>query len=143
MSKDQQAEPLKIYDLKERTARFGEAVIRFAQLLPRGPVTNPLISQLVASGTSIGANYCEADEGETRRDFMHKIGICTKEASETCYWLRMIAVADPESKARARLLWQEAKELNLIFAKIFRHKKSAPSNDRSPKQTLPDSRTLS
>lgn len=73
----------KIYDLEERTAVFGENVIRFAKKIPQNPITNPLITQLVKSGTSIGANYCEADDAESKQDFKHKIGICKKEARET------------------------------------------------------------
>jgi four helix bundle protein len=83
-------------------------------------VTAPLISQLVAAATSIGANYFEADNGESKRDFRHKIGLCRKEAHETKYWFRMIARASPKSRKDARPLWQEAKELHLIFAKIWR-----------------------
>src|ERR1044071_7899795 len=108
------------FDLEERTARFGEAMIAFCKQLRVNPITAPLISQLVRSATSIGANYCEADDAESRKDFRHKIGICRKEARETKYWFRMIARAAPESKAPARPLWQEAKELHLIFCKIVR-----------------------
>ena len=56
------------YDLEERTALFGEAIIRFAKKIPRNPVNNRLIGQLVGAGTSVGANYCEADEGVSRKD---------------------------------------------------------------------------
>jgi four helix bundle protein len=108
------------YDLEERTARFAEKVIDFVSELERTAITLPLISQLVRSATSIGANYCEADDAESRKDFRHKIGICRKESRETKYWFRMIAHAAPESKAPARQLWQEAKELHLIFCKILR-----------------------
>jgi len=108
------------YDLEERTAVFAEKVIDFVSELERTAITLPLISQLVRSATSIGANYCEADDAESRKDFRHKIGICRKEARETKYWFRMIARAVPESKAAARPLWQEAKELHLIFCKILR-----------------------
>jgi four helix bundle protein len=110
----------KIYDLEERTARFGEEIIRFAKRIPRDTVTSSLIGQLVDSGTSIGANYCEADDAESGRDFKHKIGICKKEARETKHWLRMIMVACPELKEDAMKYWQEAKELNLIFNAIVR-----------------------
>jgi len=106
------------YDLAERTALFGENVIKFAKKIPQNPVTLPLISQFVRSGTSVGANYCEADDAESRKDFQHKIGICKKEAREVKYWLRMIVVACPELKEEATLLWNEAKELNLIFNAI-------------------------
>lgn len=109
-----------VYDLEERTARFGEAVIRFAKRLPRNPVTVPLIGQIVRTGTSVGANYCEADDVVWTKDFRHRIGICRKEARESKYWLRMIAAAEPASKQEARVLWQEAKKLHLIFAAIWR-----------------------
>ena len=108
------------YDLEERTAKFGEAVIAFARGIPRDPVTTPLISQVVRAGTSVGANYCEADDAVSRKEFKHKIGTCKKEARETKFWLRQIAAAAPDCKAECRTLWQEAKELHLIFAKIWR-----------------------
>ncbi len=109
----------KKYDLEERTAKFGENIIAFAKILPTNSVTQRVIPQLVASGTSIGANYCEADDAESGKDFKHKIGICKKEARETKYWLRIIATATPELKERLRGLWQEAKELHLIFNTIY------------------------
>jgi len=83
-------------------------------------VTRDMITQLVNCGTSVGANYAEANDGVSKKDFRSKIGICKKEASETKYWLRQMANAVPERKDVARPLWQEAKELHLIFAKIFR-----------------------
>ncbi len=101
------------FDLEERTAQFGEVVIRFAKTLPKNTVTTPLISQVVRSGTSIGANYCEADDAVSKKDFKNKIGTCRKEARETKHWLRMIAAAEPDVK-------DEARELHLIFAAIWR-----------------------
>ena len=112
------------YDLEERTAKFGAAIIIFAKKIPESPVTRSLISQLVRSGTSIGANYCEADDAESRKDFIHKIGICKKEARETKHWLRMVATAVPELKEEARKLWSEAKELSLIFNAVVRSSRS-------------------
>ena len=108
------------YDLEERTGRFGEAAIAFAGGVPRGDVTSPLVRQFVRSATSVGANYTEADDAVSRRDFRHRISICKKEARETKHWLRMIAAAVPELKEPARGLWQEANELHLIFASIGR-----------------------
>ena len=113
-------EILKKYDLEERTAKFGEDVITFCKKVPRGPITDPLITQLVKCGTSTGANYCEADDAESKMDFRHKIGICKKESREAKHFLRMIAIAVPELKTDARILWQEAKELNLIFNAIYK-----------------------
>jgi len=114
----------KTYDLEERTAQFGEAVIGFARRLPNTPVVLPLIKQIVRSGTSVGANYCEADDAVSKKDFRHKISLCKKEVRETKHWLRMIACAHPDSKQQARNLWQEAKELHLIFAAIMRNTKT-------------------
>lgn len=110
----------KKFDLEERTAKFGEAIIKFCQKIPRGPITDPLIIQLIKCGTSIGANYCEADDAESKADFKHKIGICKKETRETKHFIRMIVVAVPSLKDEAKSLWQEAKELNLIFNSIYR-----------------------
>lgn len=121
-------DPIRKYDLEERTAKFGEEIIRFAKKIPENSVTKPLITQLVKAGTSIGANYCEADDAESGKDFCHKIGICKKESRETKYWPRMIAVAVPELKDEARKLWQEAKELNLIFNSIVNKLKKKRQN---------------
>ena len=112
------------YDLEERTALFGEQAVEFAKRIPSGPVNMPLISQFVRSATSVGANYCEADDAGTKKDFLHKIGICKREARETKHWLRMIARAENSLKDQARVLWREAKELHLIFAAIGRKGKS-------------------
>ena len=66
------------YDLEERTARFEKEVIEFTKRISVSVITRPLITQLVRSATSIGANYCEADDAESKRDFIHKIAICKK-----------------------------------------------------------------
>ncbi|MCL5094130.1 MAG: four helix bundle protein [Patescibacteria group bacterium] len=107
------------YDLEERTAKFGEAIILLAKKIIQNPITLPLVSQLVRAATSIGANYAEADDAESGKDFKHKIGICKKESREVKHWLRMIAAACPELKDESRALWNEAKELNLIFNSII------------------------
>ncbi|MBI5181813.1 MAG: four helix bundle protein [Nitrospirae bacterium] len=114
MSNDKKAK----YDLEDRTAKFGENIIKFAKKIPQTPITLPLISQLVKAGTSVGANYCEADCAESKKDFEHKLGICKKESKESKHWLRMISVAVPELKDEPRILWQEANELNLLFSSI-------------------------
>ena len=109
------------YDLEERTARFG-AVIDFAKEIPQNAVTNRLINQLVGAATSIGANYVEADNAVSKKEFLKSIGTCRKEARETKHFLRMIVRAVPELKPTARVLWLEARELHLIFSKIWRNK---------------------
>lgn len=107
------------YDLEERTAKFGSDTILFCKKIQKNPINNPLITQLIKCGTSVGANYCEADDAESKQDFKHKIGICKKEAREAKHFIRMVVVANPELKENAKILWQEAKELNLIFNKIY------------------------
>ena len=106
------------YDLEERTAKFGENIIDFAKTLPKNIITVSIIVQLVKSGTSIGANYCEAIGASSKKDFRNKIFICKKESQETKHWLRMISKAVPESKEKTIKLWKEAQELTLIFNKI-------------------------
>lgn len=108
----------KIYDLEGRTAKFGANIIKFVSRIPRTILNETIIIQLIRSATSIGANYCEADDAESRKDFRHKIGICKKEARETTYWLRMATTIAPSLKTEAIVLWHEAKELNLIFNAI-------------------------
>jgi four helix bundle protein len=108
------------FDLEDRTARFGESVIAFAKRTPVNLITTPLIAQLVRSGTSVGANYVEADDADSKKDFHFKIGLARREARESKHWLRMIVAAEPGMKDSARPLWQEAKELNLIFGTIRR-----------------------
>ena len=112
------------YDLEERTAKFGEDVIKFCRDMPRNELTRRIIDQLIGCGTSVGANYCEADDAESGKDFYHKIGICKKESREAKHFFRMAAVAVPEMAEPARKLWVEAKELNLIFNKIYQKSKN-------------------
>ncbi|PIR13915.1 four helix bundle protein [Candidatus Falkowbacteria bacterium CG11_big_fil_rev_8_21_14_0_20_39_10] len=108
------------YDLEERTAKFGEEIIKFCRSVKEDNITRSLLSQAVRSGTSLGANYMEANQASSRKDFKNKIRICQKESNETKHWLRMIAMAVPEKKEECRILWKETHELTLIFAKISR-----------------------
>ena len=98
-------------------------MIDFAKTIPQGAVTNRIISQLVGAGTSVGANYVEADDAVSKKEFLKNIGTCRKEARETKHFLRMAVRAVPELTPQARKLWVEAKELHLIFCKIGRSKK--------------------
>ena len=118
----EEVETKRVYDLEERTARFGEAIIDFAKRIPQNPVTNRIITQLVGAGISVGANYVEADDAVSKKDFLKSIGTCRKEAREAKHFLRMIVRAAPELKLQARTLWIEAKELHLIFSRIWRNK---------------------
>lgn len=110
----------KTFDLEERTAKFGEQVISFCKAMPLNEITRPLVNQLIRSATSIGANYMEANGADSKNDFRAKISICKKESKETMHWLRMTWYAEADKIVEAKRLWQEAKELSLIFGAINR-----------------------
>lgn len=109
------------YNLEERTAKFGEMIIDLCKKAPRTIVTIPVIDQLIRAGTSIGANYCEANGASSKKDFKNKIYICKKESKECKYWLRMLARADKILTSECRELWQEAQEFTMIFSKAAAH----------------------
>lgn len=111
------------FDLEDRTARFSEKTIDFLKKLPQDTITKPLISQLIRSATSVGANYCEANEANSKRDFINKIAVSKKEIKETRYWLRIISYTLPDTKKEMSNLFQEAQELNLIFSAIIKNSK--------------------
>jgi four helix bundle protein len=109
------------FDLEERTARFGERIIRFAKKIPRGPQhpeNNRLVDQLVGAGTSVGANYCEANDCVSRRDFKFTIKRCIKEAKEARFFLRMASASEPSLADEAREIYREGTELIRIFASM-------------------------
>jgi four helix bundle protein len=121
----EEPETKRVYDFEERTARFGEAIIDFAKSIPQNPVTNRIITQLVGAGTSVGANYVEADDAVSKPrklSGLKSIGTRRKEAREIKHFLRMAVRAVPELKPQAGTLWLEARELHLIFSKIWRNK---------------------
>ena len=113
----------KLYDLEERTTVFSEDVIDFLLSLKRHPIVDPLMTQLVRSATSIGANYCEADDANTTKEFRYRISLSAREAHETKYFCRLLAKAVPAKADEARRLWKEADELNRILKTI--HRKTA------------------
>jgi four helix bundle protein len=122
-NKAQSSNNKKKYDLEERTAQFGEAIIEPAKTLPKDPINSPLISQIVRAGTSIGANYMEADGTESKKDCHYRISICKRESKETRHWPRMIAKANPGRRNECQNLLREAQELSLIFSSILLPKK--------------------
>jgi four helix bundle protein len=121
-----QREGGRAFDLAGRTAVFGERAIHLARTLRRDAVTIPLISQFVRSATSVGANYVEADEARSKKEFKYRISICRREARETQYWIRMIVAAEPNVNESARSIWVEASELVRIFAAIYRKSVTGP-----------------
>lgn len=91
------------FDLEERTLKLGKEIIQFAGKLPQTNITRSLIDQFIRSGTSIGANYAEANEANSKKDFINKIAISKKESKETQYWLKLIAEVLPEKKKQSSL----------------------------------------
>jgi four helix bundle protein len=110
------------YDLEERTAKFAEEIVDFCKSIKKDDINRNIIIQLIKSGTSIGANYCEADGAESGKDFKHKIAICKKEAKETTHWLHMLAVACPDKKEECRKHWKEAHEFTIILSALNKKK---------------------
>jgi four helix bundle protein len=111
------------YDLEERTALFGENVIKFCKSLKVTIYTEPMIKQILRSSTSIGANYLEANGASSKKDFCNKIYICKKEAQETRHWFKMLIVADKNS-SEIDVLMDEVQQLAMIFHKIATSSKS-------------------
>lgn len=107
----------KKFDLEERTAQFGEDVIKFCRTVKQDTITRSLTDQLIRSATSIGANYMEANGASSKKDFRNKAYICKKESQETQHWLRMLSAAIPDRRDELRIHWQEAHEIVLIFQK--------------------------
>ncbi len=108
-----------LYDLEERTTKFGKDVIIFIKKVERNIYNESIIKQIIRSATSIGANYREANAGSSKKDFKNKIYICQKEAKETKHWLEMIVETNPEIKEGARILWKEVHEFTLMFGKAI------------------------
>lgn len=113
----------RVYDLEERTSSFGESVIDLVRDLSRTPTNVVLVNQLVRSAASVGANYMEATGAESRKDFLHKISLCKKEAKESRHWLRMLLRANLTKSDECLSLQKEAHELTLIFSAIARKTK--------------------
>jgi four helix bundle protein len=102
-------------ELEKRTKEFALRVVKFVASLPKNRITDILGYQLVKSGTSIGANYREANRAESRKDFVHKIGIVEKECSESQYWLEIFEESNIGDTEERRWLLRESGELLAIF----------------------------
>ena len=108
----------KRYDLEERTMVFTQKVISFTQKLPKNTANFEITKQLIRSSGSIGANYIEANESLSKKDFVLRIKICRKEAKETIYWLKLLVILESQEEDRKKLI-QEATELMKIFGSII------------------------
>jgi four helix bundle protein len=107
-------------ELEQRTMQFALRIIEFVATLPKGRVGDVISYQLVKAGTLVGANYREANRAESRNDFIHKIGIVEKEASESRYWIEICDGANLGDPTKRGWLLQEAGELLAIFTSIGR-----------------------
>lgn len=110
-------------ELEGRTLRFALSAIKFVESLPRSLPGSVIGRQLLKSATAIGANYREAQRAESRADFIHKVGIAEKEASETEYWLVLCAEAGMATSQATGLLG-ESRELLAILVTISRNTKA-------------------
>lgn len=109
----------KSYDLEERTFKFARSVISFVDTLPKTVVNNEIIKQLVRSSGSVGANYIEANEALSKKDYVFRVKICRKEAKETLYWLRLFDVKNETFSQKQQTLVNEVTELMKIFGSII------------------------
>lgn len=109
--------------LDERTSEFAKNIIRLCKNLPKNIITIELIKQLTRSGCSIGANYREANDALSKKDFAHRLRVARKEAKETLYWLNLILEACPWFEKEVSLLEQESYELIKILSVIIEKSK--------------------
>jgi four helix bundle protein len=109
----------KQYDLEERTLKFAKEVIKFVKSLPRTIANVEIIKQLIRASGSVGANYIEANEALSKKDFVMRVKICRKEAKESRYWLKLIEVNGEDAEKQRQLLIQEATEIMKIFGAIL------------------------
>lgn len=115
--------PNKIYDLEERTFQFTKRVALYCKKLPRTVSNIEYSKQGIRASGSIGANYIEANEALSKKDFMMRMKISRKEAKETAYWLRLlIETNDAQFEREGKKLFQEAIELKKIFSSIIEKK---------------------
>jgi len=104
------------YDLEDRTEEFSKRVIRLCKFLDKNIINIPLINQILRSATSVGANYKEACNATSTKDFIYRIRICLKESKETHYWIKLIIESNPSLKPRLNNLLDEALQLVKIFS---------------------------
>ena len=110
----------KIYDLKKRTFMFARNVIKYVDKMPKKVSGIEIGRQLIRSAGSVGANYIEADEALSRKDFIMRIKICKKEAKESQYWLQLSEPRTEEQRLKTHLV-DESIQLVKIFATIIRN----------------------
>ena len=113
----------KQYDLEDRTLKYAKQIISFVSILPLTAANVEIRKQLIRSGSSIGANYIEANESLSKKDFIMRIKICRKESKESIYWLRLIEIGEENAEKQRQRLIQETEELMRIFGSILQKTK--------------------
>lgn len=108
-------------DLEVRTKEFALAVIDLVERIPKNRSADAIARQLIRSGTSIGANYREANRAQSKDDFIHKVALSTKEASETDFWLELISESPHLKTSGSEILMKEAREILAILTTIGRN----------------------
>ena len=106
------------YDLEERTYKFAKRLIDFTNQVHKSIPNMEVIKQVVRSSGSIGANYIEANEALSKKDFAMRIKICRKESKESVYWLRLLDITESNMDKERQVLVNEATELTKIFRAI-------------------------
>ena len=106
------------FDLEERTLEFTKNVVRLCKQLPKNVINQEFIGQLVRASGSVGANYREANDALSKKDFNHRIKITRKEAKESCYWLELLQESNQDFKEEIDKLLREGIELKKIFSSI-------------------------
>ena len=109
---------IKTFDLEDRTAKFAGNVIAFIKICPKTTANLEITKQVVRSAGSVGANYIEANEALSKKDFGMGVKICRKEAKESRYWLRLIEVSGDTMEKSRQALINESTELLKIFSSI-------------------------
>ena len=119
----------KPYDLEDRTLLFAKDVIEFVGKVPRNLANNEIAKQLIRSAGSVGANYIEANEALSKKDFLMRVKISRKEAKESCYWIKLLTVpASLVSNQEAML--QEGMELVKILSSIIEKSNPKPGSTK-------------
>ena len=106
------------FDLEGRTLDFSKCCIDLCKPINKNIVNIDIIGQLLRSAGSVGANYREANDSSTKKDFYYRVNICRKEAKESKYWLELLVYANVEFEDEAKKLIDEAERLTKIFASI-------------------------
>ncbi len=106
------------YDLEERTFQYAKDIFSFINSCPKTPINSELNKQLIRAAGSVGANYIEAREALSKKDFLMRVKICRKEIKECVYWLKLIEIRNSNDEKQRQALLVETSELLRIFASI-------------------------